>query len=139
MTRVSLTRTIGFRAVHRLWDSRVSAEENRAKFGSTSEAHEHDYRCGVTLSGPFDPATGLLLDLALLDRTLHEEIVARFGGRHLNEEVPEFGAGRAQPTCEALAHLIFARLLRRVPNGVRLERVRVAEDDTLYADCTAAE
>ncbi len=31
---------------------------------------------------------------------------------------------------------VFRRLLPRLPPGVTLERVRIMEDPSLYADCT---
>jgi hypothetical protein len=40
------------------------------------------------------------------------------------------------PTCEAIAADVFPRVAARLPAGVVLERVRILEDPTLYADCT---
>ena len=76
------------------------------------------------------------MDLGLLDRILQDEIVTPFNGRHLNLEVPEFAYGRTLPTCEAIAVHVFPRVAARLPAGVMLERVRILEDPTLYADCT---
>jgi 6-pyruvoyltetrahydropterin/6-carboxytetrahydropterin synthase len=80
--------------------------------------------------------TGMIIDLALLDRLLQEEVLKPFGGKHLNLDVPAFAYGRTLPTCEALAAYLFPRLAARLPQGVALERVRIMEDPTLYADCT---
>ena len=136
--RLSLTRTVGFRAVHRLFQPDWPPERNRERFGSTAEApgHSHDYSCAVTVTGPLDLETATLIDLALLDRILDEEVIRRLDGRHLNLDLPEFASGAVLPTCEALARDLFVRIAGRLPPGVRLERVRVAEDPTLYADCT---
>jgi hypothetical protein len=40
------------------------------------------------------------------------------------------------PTCEAIAAQVYTRVAARLPAGVALERVRIVEDPTLYADCT---
>ena len=135
---VSLTRTVGFRAVHRLHRQDWSEARNREAFGPLSEApgHPHHYQCAVAVRGPVDPAMGMVMDLAELDRILHDEVVAPFDGKHLNLDVPAFGAGGTLPTCEALAALVFSRIAARLPAPVVLERVRVLEDPTLYADCT---
>lgn len=135
---VSLTRTVGFRATHRYFKPNWSAEENRNRFGGTADepGHAHDYRCSVTVTGPLDRETGMILDLVLLDRILGDEVIAPLDGRHLNLDLPEFAAGAALPTCEALARLLFGRIALRLPLGVTLARVRVAEDATLHADCT---
>jgi 6-pyruvoyltetrahydropterin/6-carboxytetrahydropterin synthase len=78
----------------------------------------------------------MVMDLAELDRILRDEVVAPFDGKHLNRAVPEFAQGRMLPTCEAIATIVFSRVATRLPAGVALERVRVMEDPTLYADCT---
>jgi 6-pyruvoyltetrahydropterin/6-carboxytetrahydropterin synthase len=78
----------------------------------------------------------MVMDLAELDRVLQDEVIARFDGRHLNLDVPEFAYGRTLPTCEAIAAHVYARVAARLPAGVALERVRIAEDPTLYGDCT---
>ena len=65
-----------------------------------------------------------------------EEVSARLDGRHLNLDLPEFAYGRTLPSCEALARYLFQRIAPRLPAGVTLARVRVAEDASLHADCT---
>jgi 6-pyruvoyltetrahydropterin/6-carboxytetrahydropterin synthase len=135
---VSLTRTVGFRAVHRLYRPDWTEARNLEAFGSLSDppGHPHDYRCAVTVSGPIDDRMGMVVDLVELDRILQEEVVARLDGRHLNEDVPELGYDRMLPTCEAIAIAVYRRIASRLPQGVTLERVRIMEDPTLYADCT---
>lgn len=135
---VSLTRTLGFRATHRYFKPQWSAEQNRSRFGWTADApgHAHDYRCSVTVTGPLDRETDMILDLPELDRILAEEVTGRLDRRHLNLDVPEFASGRTLPSCEALSRLLFGTIAARLPRGVTLARVRVAEDATLYADCT---
>lgn len=136
--RLSLTRTVGFHATHRYFKPEWSQAENRSRFGRAGEepGHPHDYTCGVTISGPPDPVTGMILDLGLLDRALAEVVVTPFDGKDINRDVAEFGYGQALPTCEALAQYFFERIAARLPAGVELERVMVSEDATLSAECT---
>ena len=135
---VSLTRTVEFRAVHRLYRPDWSEARNREAFGPLSDApgHSHDYRCAVTLSGPVDARMGMVVDLVELDRILAEEVVQRLNGRHLNQDVPGLGGDGMLPTCEAIAIDVYRRIAPRLPAGVKLDRVRIMEDPTLYADCT---
>ena len=133
---VTLTRTVGFRAVHRLYRPDWSEDRNREAFGALSDppGHAHDYRCAVTVAGPAAPPLAMVLDLGELDRILQDEVVAGLDGKHLNHDVPAL-AGTI-PTCEALAIEVFRRLRDRLPEGVTLRQVRIMEDPTLYADCT---
>jgi 6-pyruvoyltetrahydropterin/6-carboxytetrahydropterin synthase len=133
----SLTRTVGFHALHRYYRPDWSEARNRAVFGPLADppGHGHDYQCAVTVAGRLDES-GMIVDLALLDRILQEEVLTPFAGKHFNLDVPAFASGRPLPTCEAIAAYLFRRIAARLPNGVALERVRIAEDPTLYADCT---
>jgi 6-pyruvoyltetrahydropterin/6-carboxytetrahydropterin synthase len=134
----SLTRTVGFRALHRLYRPEWTEARNREVFGPVSDppGHAHDYVCAVTVRGPVDEVMGMVMDLGELDRILRDEVVAPFDGKHLNLDVPAFAYGRTLPTCEAIALHVFPRVAARLPAGVALERVRILEDPTLYADCT---
>jgi 6-pyruvoyltetrahydropterin/6-carboxytetrahydropterin synthase len=133
----SLTRTVGFRARHRYYRPDWSDARNREVFGSLTEAagHEHDYQCMVTVAGPLDDS-GMILDLSLLDRILDDEVLSPLAGKYFNTDVPAFVSGKPLPTCEAIAAYAFRRIAARLPAGLVLERVRIMEDPTLYADCT---
>jgi 6-pyruvoyltetrahydropterin/6-carboxytetrahydropterin synthase len=135
---LSLTRTARFHATHRMYRLDWTAEQNRQHFGAVSEYHPHDYEVGVTVSGSPDPETGMLVDLVELDRIVDEEVIRRCAYQQLNTALPEFAAGRPLPTCEALASILYGHIAARLPAGIRLLRVRVAEDPTLYAECVDA-
>ena len=131
----SLTRTVSFHAMHRYYRPDWTEARNREVFGSLADppGHGHDYQCAVTVAGPLSE-TGMIMDLALLDRILEEEVLTPFAGNHFNRDVPAFADGRPLPTCEAIAVYVFGRIAGRLPPGVSLRRVRIAEDPTLYAD-----
>lgn len=135
---ISLTRTVGFHAWHRYWRPDWTPAQNRAAFGALADppGHDHHYRCAVTVTGAFTPASAAVVDLPLLDRLLNEEVVKPLHETHIDRDVPDFAPGVTLPTCEALARWVFARIAPRLPPGLTLARVRVAEDDTLHADCT---
>lgn len=136
MSGASLTRVVGFHATHRLYRPDWTETQNRQAFGLVADhpGHGHDYRCEVTVRGAADEF-GMILDLAHLDRLLEDEVTGPWGGKHLND-LPMFASGRPLPTCEAMATYVFRRLAARLPAGAVLERVRIMEDPTLYADCT---
>ncbi len=129
-----LTRVVEFTATHRLFKPEWSAERNAQAFGAAATAHAHTYRCAVTLAGAVDPETGTAADLAAFDRILAEEVVARFGGRDLNRDLPEYAPGRTLPTGEALCLDVWKRVAARLPAGCRLASVRVQEDPSLFAE-----
>lgn len=135
--RCRLTRRFTFHARHHMAVRGWSAEENRRRFGWTADpaGHGHLYRVAVTVAGPLDPATGTVVDLATLDGILAREVVTVYEGCDLNVALPEVVAGRAVPGCEALAAAIWCRVAPHLPPGATLDRVTVAEDDSLEAEC----
>ncbi len=126
-----LTHRYHFSAGHRLHNEALSAEENRRLYGKCNNpnGHGHNYQLEVTLAGPIDPATGMVCDLALLDRVVDEAVLTPFDHRNLNLDGEAFR--RRVPTTEHLCIEIFNRLAGKLavetPAGVCLARVRLEE------------
>jgi 6-pyruvoyltetrahydropterin/6-carboxytetrahydropterin synthase len=135
----TLTRALTFHARHRYVRAAWSEAENRRRFGKNTEApgHGHLYRVEVTVGGPLQQETSVIIDLSVFDSLLAEIITGPLSGNLLNEIIPEFASGTTQPTCEALAAWCWRQLTERLLPPVHVERVRVAEDETLWAECLA--
>ena len=136
MAKAHLTRSVRFSASHRYFRPEWSAERNREQFGACANepGHGHNYECVVTIAGPVSDDTSMVMDLAELDRILHDEVARRLDHQHLNNAVPEFAYGQRIPTAEALAVHLWNRIRPCLPAGVRLHRIRLQEDPTLYAE-----
>jgi 6-pyruvoyltetrahydropterin/6-carboxytetrahydropterin synthase len=131
-----LTRRVSFTATHRYWRSDWSDARNEQIFNGATAPHAHDYACDVTVRGPIDDATGMLIDLGMLDSTLDREVRARFHGKSISVDVPEFADGKLIPTCENLARFIFERLAGSFAGPAKLASVIVREDETISAEYT---
>ena len=113
----------------------TGAATNAATFGLCARPnfHGHSYICDVTVKGSIDAATGFIVDLGVLDKILTDEVRSRFDHRNINLDVPEFGDGGLIPTGENLARFIFERVGAALPQGVEIDCVTIAEDQTLSA------
>lgn len=123
--KLSLSRRYRFAALHRLHSPQLSAEENQRLYGKCNNpyGHGHNYTLEVTVTGPMDPATGMIANLADLDSFVEEHVLEPFDHRSLNQELPEFR--ESVPTTENLCREIFRRL---APFPIaRLECVRIEE------------
>jgi len=131
----SLTRRVTFAAAHRYRRPEWDDARNEAVFGlcARPEYHGHSYVCDVTVGGPVDPATGMIVDLRVLDAALQREVMARFDHRNLNTDVAEFADGKLIPTGENLARLIAERVQAALGDAARVSSVTVAEDASLSA------
>lgn len=128
-----LTRRVTFAAAHRYRRPEWSDEQNRRTFGlcARENYHGHSYVCDVTVTGAIDPATGMIVDLGVLDRVLATEVRERFDHSNINLDVPEFADGKLVPTGEELSRYIYERVQAALGNSVRVVEVVLAEDDTL--------
>ena len=126
----STTRRFGFSAGHRYWVGSWSEIENRRVFGSLTTPHGHNYMLDVTVRGPIDERTGMVMDLTELKRVVTETVVERFDHADLNAD-PLFR--ERVPTTENIAVAVWELLVPKL-GAERLAGIRVWEDPTLYVD-----
>jgi 6-pyruvoyltetrahydropterin/6-carboxytetrahydropterin synthase len=121
-------------ASHRLNADTLSAEQNRVVYGKCNNAHGHghNYVIEVLVGGKVDAATGMAVDLVVLDRTVGERILNRFDHANLNLD-PLFRD--RVPTTENLCKVIFDLLRGALPQ-VELEHVRVEETENNFFECS---
>lgn len=119
-----LSRRYRFAASHRLHTDTLDDEQNRAAYGKCNNphGHGHNYVVEVTFSGVVDAATGMVTNLADLDRFAHDVLLARFATSNLNGDGAFAGI---VPTTENLLREIET-IFRAYPLAT-LERVRIEE------------
>jgi 6-pyruvoyltetrahydropterin/6-carboxytetrahydropterin synthase len=122
-------------ASHRLHSEALTTEQNRAAYGKCNNAHGHGHNYVVELlvGGTVNAETGMVVDLAALDKTVDKRILRRFDHANLNLD-PLF-ADRV-PTTENFCQAIFALLKDALPAG-DLEYVRVEETENNFFECSA--
>ncbi len=110
----TLYRKAHFNAAHRLFLPHWSDEKNAAVFGKCSNPHYHghNYELEVGITGPIDPITGFVMDVAELKAIIKTEVEDAFDHKNLNLEVPEFA--ELIPTVENIAQVIWSKLRTRV-------------------------
>src|SRR5438270_848780 len=123
--KAHLTRRYRFSASHRLHSEEMSAEENLATYGKCNNphGHGHNYTLEVTVSGPVDPGTGMVCNLANLDGFVERELLSRYHLENLNT-LQEFA--QLVPTTENLSVEIY-EILQRGFLMAHLEGVRLEE------------
>jgi len=105
-----LTKSFRFEAAHAL---------SGTTYGAASEQiHGHSFRAEVTIRGKPDPATGMVLDLGMLDRRIAE--VSKALDHKLLNTIEALGP----PTLENLSRFIWDR----VQHAGRVTKVSVHRD-----------
>ncbi|MBI4442400.1 MAG: 6-carboxytetrahydropterin synthase [Acidobacteria bacterium] len=125
-----------FSASHRLHNPELSEGENHEIYGKCNNpgGHGHNYFLEVTVSGPVDPRTGMVVNLADLDGCVKRLVVEPFDESSLNQ-LPNFQ--HLVPTTENLCLDIYRVLQEnwaQIPSaiGARLEKVRLEETSSNF-------
>jgi len=116
-----------FSASHRLHTPALSEEQNSAVYGKCNNphGHGHNYVVEVLVGGPIDAETGMVIDLARLDRVVQATVLERFDHTNLNLD-PMFS--NRVPTTENLCKAVF-QLLQEPVAPAELAHVRVEETE----------
>ena len=132
MSRViaHFSRRYHFSASHRLHVEALSEEVNRATFGKCNNpfGHGHNYVVEVTVSGPIDAATGMVVNLSDLDLFAQREVLDLFD--HANLNTLEAFRDRVTTTENVCVEVwsIFSRFTESKDHPqVRLERIAIEE------------
>ncbi len=133
-----LTIRTHFAAAHRLARPELSQEENEAIYGKCARphGHGHNYLVDVTVRGAIDARTGMVCDLAALQRLVDDLVVEPFDHTFLNKDVPHFVD--CVPTAENIALHIADKLsspIRAI--GAQLHKVRLQESPNNAAEVYA--
>ncbi|NLF39001.1 hypothetical protein GX586_06115 [bacterium] len=127
---LTVSRTVCFSAAHRLHSPELTDEQNCAVFGkcATPGGHGHNYALTVSVTGPHDLKTGMIVNVTLLHEVLLREVVNELDHRDLNTDVP-FLRG-VVTTMENVALVLAHRLEEPLAAiGVRLVRLDLAESE----------
>jgi len=134
--RITLTRKFEFSASHRYWKKDWSEERNNEVFGPCTSpyGHGHNYDLYVTLTGPVDRNTGMIINLTQL-KSIVNDILKDFDHKFLNMDTPYFQ--ERIPTTENIAAVLFNLIDGKLSTNtgqVKLSRIRLYEMQNLYAD-----
>jgi 6-pyruvoyltetrahydropterin/6-carboxytetrahydropterin synthase len=112
-----LTKSFTFEAAHALAGTTLGE--------ASQEIHGHSFRAEVTIRGTIDPASGMVLDLGLLDQRIAD--VRKVLDHKLLNKIEAIGP----PTLENLSRFIW----ERVQHAGRVTRVSVHRD-SCHESCT---
>ena len=133
MPRATVVRRLHFNAAHRLHNPAFPDDWNRRTFGPCNNPnyHGHNYELEVSVEGKIDPATGYVLDVAVLKQLVDEVVVQELDHKNLNLDVQWFHD--RIPSAENIAVFCWEAIASRLPAG-RLARIRLWETPRNYVE-----
>ncbi|WP_303673781.1 6-pyruvoyl trahydropterin synthase family protein [Vampirovibrio chlorellavorus] len=132
---VTVIRKAKFSAAHFLRLPELSDAENLQRFGPSSNplGHGHNYEIEVSVQGPVQAETGMVMNLKDLKIILQEEVVEPLDFKNLNLQV-DFFQNRLT-TLENMSQLLWSRLSPRISAlGFTLTGLKVLESDDLFVE-----
>ena len=129
----TLTKTFEFSSSHRYFRAEWTQEENERVFGACARpnGHGHNYLLDVTVKGPVDPVTGMVINIVDV-KAVVEDVLEEFDHHHLNYDMPYFED--RVPTTENLAATLWELIAPRLPAGSALAGVLLREDEDLAVE-----
>lgn len=88
------------------------------------EGHGHNYTVEVSLRGPTDVKTGMVVHLTEAKRIIDDNVIILFDHKNINEDVPYFK--NVPSTCENVTVFIWDILVDKFSN---LYEVKVSETE----------
>lgn len=126
---VYLTRKESISSCHRLHSNGLSDEKNKEIYGKCNNfwGHGHNYTVEVTVRGPLDPVTGMVMNISDLKVYMKNVLMERLDHKNLDKDVPYFK--NVVSTTENLAIYIYNELKKEMPNPDLLYEVKIHETD----------
>lgn len=124
---VTLTRRLTFAAAHALANPALPPAASAALYGRCSALHGHNYTLWVSVRGPVDPVSGMVVGAAALKAAM-AAAVADLDHADLGN-IPDLGG---VSTVERVAVLLWGRLAGGELGGV-LDQVELAETENIRA------
>ncbi len=132
---VYITRKETFNAAHRLFRPEWSDEKNLEVFGKCSNPnwHGHNYTVYVTVKGPPDSETGMVINLKDLSSIIRDEIIEKIDHKNMNLEVDFMKNLLA--SSENIAIAIFNILKPLIEKkGAELHKIKLVETENNFVE-----
>lgn len=130
-----LTRCETFCAGHRLHNPSLDDETNRTIFGKCNNVngHGHNYKVEVTIKGPVDRTTGMVINLLEL-RDIMAMVIEPMDHRRIDQDLEYFESSGLVATAENMAIYMWNKISKLLPHTTTMVNLRLYETDKHYID-----
>eukprot|EP00760_Papus_ankaliazontas_P029671 PhM_4_TR4345/c0_g1_i1/m.502/K01737/queD, ptpS, PTS; 6-pyruvoyltetrahydropterin/6-carboxytetrahydropterin synthase len=103
----TLKRQEAWSSAHRIRNPKWDDEKNAAVFGKCAHTHGHNYLIEVSVKGPIDEDTGMVLNLVLLKKWIQTAVLDPLDHKFIDEDVSYFKDGGVPSSAENIARYAF--------------------------------
>jgi 6-pyruvoyltetrahydropterin/6-carboxytetrahydropterin synthase len=134
---ISITKTFEFCSSHKLYNPNWSEEKNFEVYGkcANENGHGHNYLLEVSVSGPIDPESGMIINAMDLSEIVKNGVYKEVDHKNLNLDVPWLEG--KMPTVEVLTEEIWKQIeksLKTAHPHVELSRIKLWETSKIFSE-----
>ena len=131
---VLLTRIEKFSACHRLHSKVLTDEENKNIYGpcNNPNGHGHNYTVEVTVKGPVDESTGMVMNLTDLKQAINQAVIKPLDHKNIDKDV-EYFKDRTS-TVENIIIFIWDNMQSQLHDSSLLYKIKLYETDKNVAE-----
>jgi 6-pyruvoyltetrahydropterin/6-carboxytetrahydropterin synthase len=122
-----LTRKISICIAHKLYNEKLSPQENMEIYQKCTNIHGHNLDVFITIKDKIDPETGMVINFKTLKSILKTNIYDKVDHKYLNQDIKEFK--EILPTVENIAVVFWSWLQKDLPN---LYEIKIQETENNY-------
>jgi len=124
-----LTRREHFSACHRLYSQSLTEEENLKIYSKCANpnGHGHNYFVEVTVKGPVDPVTGMVMNITDIKQVMDEAIMKPLDHKCIDKDVPYFK--NVVSTTENVAIFMWTQMKKLLEKPELLYEIKIWETE----------
>ncbi|OTF76644.1 hypothetical protein BLA29_008158 [Euroglyphus maynei] len=129
---VYLTRIEKFSTAHRLLNEKFDDEKNIKTFGKCMNIHGHNYTLEVTIKGPINEQTGMVMNIIDLKQIIMENVLNLLDHKYIDNDVEYFRTDENKSiisTSENICLFIWQQIVKHLPEPVQLHCIKLHETD----------
>lgn len=117
-----ITRVEQFSSAHRLHSPALSDEENKQLYGpcNNPNGHGHNYQLKVTLRGPVDPLTGMVMNISDMKVIIQRAVFVPLDHKNIDLDCAYFRDGGVVSTAENISVFIWNNLRKEMGDNADL-------------------
>lgn len=98
-------------------------------FGKCDNLHGHNYKLEVTVKGPVNGQTGMVMNIADMKSLIESSVLSLLDHRNIDQDVAYFRDSAIISTSENVCVFIWKRIAAQLPPLVQLHRIKLHETE----------
>ena len=127
-----ITKQFKFCAAHRYWNDNWTNEKNKKIFEDDVKVHGHNYELDITIKGDANPESGFIINISELKDVVNTHIIKILDHSEIQNDIKWFSD--KQPSTENLVIFIWNQIVKHIPNGSLLYKIKLRETPTIYTE-----